>query len=86
MSECKTNLMLLDINLTLNEIKQMPVRKFKNVLKCQIKDKAFSYLLNRRKTKGGQIQYNKFQTVEYLMPNQIIKSIKDKKFLFACRN
>ena len=85
-SLCKESLKILKINYTFTEIKQMSAKQFKNIIKSKIEIEAFSYLLQRVKSKGHQIQYTKFQTSEYLMPNQIIKSIEDKKFLFACRN
>ena len=70
----------------LKEIKEMKTFKFRKIVKERLKEKAFKYLLNKQRNKGKEIKYNEFQMAEYLLPNEILKSIEDQRYLFAIRN
>ena len=85
-SQCQKYLKQLKLNLTFDEIMNMQTSKFKKLLKQQITEEAFNYLMINRKVKGSQIKYSKLQTGDYIMPNKIITCIEDKKLIFNIRN
>ena len=51
-SACQKDLHNLEINQTFDEIRNMPTISFKKLVKAKIKEKAFTYLLNKRGSKG----------------------------------
>ena len=68
-SNCTTDLKLLEIDLSLEKIKNMPKIKFQNILKISIEKKALSYLLNKQGRKGSNIKYTHLEMSECLMLN-----------------
>ena len=46
----QSDLKELDIVETLSDIKRMPKNKFKNLVKMKIKENAYNYLMNKRKS------------------------------------
>ena len=71
---------------TLNEIKQMPRIKFKNLIKIRIERNALEYLQNKRRSKGKEIEFTLLAMSEYLLPYNSIMSIEEKREMFAIRN
>ena len=61
-------------------------KKFKNILRQQVIEVAFDYLMSSRKIKGSKINYSKLQTSEYILLNKTITDIEDKKIIFSIRN
>ena len=57
-SSCLRDLKYLKISLTLEDIKAMKKNLFKKILKESIRNKALQYLLDKRGSKGMQIQYS----------------------------
>merc|ERR1711954_308067 len=85
-SSCLRDLKYLNISLTLEDIKAMKKNVFKKILKESIRDKALQYLLNKRGSKGIQIQYSSLKMAEYLLPNTEKLSISAQRYIFAIRN
>ena len=71
---------------TLNEIKQMPRIKFKNLIKIRIERNALEYLQNKRGSKGKEIEFTLLSMSEYLLPYNSIMSIEENREMFAIRN
>ena len=84
-SMCVSDLKELKMEMTFNEIKQMKISKFKSLLKDRIVRTAFQYLKSTIRTKGKEIQYDRFKISEYLLPNQYL-SVDDKKLVFSLRS
>ena len=76
----------LEINISLEEIKNMTKTKFSRILKVNIKKNAFSYLIGKRGKKGGEISYTSLEMAEYLQPFNASITIEQKRELFAVRN
>ena len=70
----------------LKEVKEMKMVQFRKLVNQRLKENAFNYLLNKQRNKGKEIKYKEFQMAEYLLPNEILKSIEDQRYLFAIRN
>ena len=73
-------------DLTLEDIKAMKKNVFKKILKKSIRNKALQYLLDKRGSKGIQIQYSSLKMAEYLLPNTEKLSISAQRYIFAIRN
>ena len=85
-SSCSSTLKKLDINLSLEDIKQMSVNIFSCLVKKKCKESAYKYLMKKRGSKGKEILYSeKFEMAEYLMPNSELK-IEDQLKIFEIRN
>ena len=82
---CGSDLKESKMEMTFNEIKRMEMSKFKSLLKDRIVRTAFQYLKSTIRTKGKEIQYDRFKMSEYLLPNQYL-SIDDKKLVFSLRS
>ena len=76
----------LEINISLEEIKNMTKTKFSRILKVKIKKNAFSYLIRKRGKKGGEISYTSLEMAEYLQPCNANLTIEQKHELFEVRN
>ena len=85
-STCLRDLKDLNINLTLDEIKDMTKTKFKTIIKTKIEQTALIYLNKKRGTKGKEIEYSEIKMAEYLLPNNTEMSIDNKRNLFSIRN
>ena len=84
-SICKRDMNELDIQMTFDEIKEISINKFSAIVKQKCKDSAYNYLMNRRGSKGIEIEYNRIQMSEYLLPNNEL-NIENQQKLFAIRN
>ena len=69
--------------LKLEEIKTMKRKTFRKILEDSIKIKALKYLLEKRGSKGSEIQYTSLKMAEYLSPNYEDLSIEDQRYIFA---
>ena len=58
---CMDNLRDLNIQESLEEIKEMSFHTFKNILKKCIQEAAFKYLTEKQGSKGGEIKYKELQ-------------------------
>ena len=82
---CLKDLKYLNINLSLEEIKLMKTTQFRKLLKESIKNKALEYLLKKQGSKGKEIKYSCLKMAEYLLPNNEILSISDRRYIFAIK-
>ena len=84
-STCLQNLKDLDISLSLNDIKEMSLYRYTELLRIKCKESALKYLLKKRGTKGSKIKYSKLEMSEYLFPNEEY-TISEQKNIFEIRN
>ena len=84
-STCRNDLKHLDINLSMDEIQKMSISQFKNLVRTKCNEGAYRYLMNKRGSKGNEINYSKIEMSEYLMPNNPL-TIDNKRKLFSIRN
>lgn len=83
---CKSDLKHINLQLSFQQIKEMNLNNFKSMLIENIKTKALSYLSLRRKQKGSKVINNSLQMSQYLLPNQFVDNIEDKRMLFSIIN
>ena len=76
----------LKLNFSNEEIKEMNKTQFKKLLKMSIQEKSLQYLLNKRGSKGKEMQYFSLKMAEYLLPQNENLSITDQQYLFSIRN
>ena len=61
--------------------------QFRRILKNSINKKALEYLLEKRGTKGKEIEYGSLKMQDYLLPQKKENiSISEKQYIFAIRN
>ena len=81
----------LEIDLEIEDIRNMPKVKFKEYINEKVKEAAFKYLLNRKssrnsdRAKGKLLEYSDLEMSEYLTPLDQDISINERKWLFQCR-
>ena len=85
-SSCMKDLEELQIENTLEEIRQMTKYKFTKILRKKTKDRALSYLQNKQGSKGKEIIYSKIEMSEYLSPLNEELTFEEKRRLFEIRN
>ena len=76
-STCLSDLSDLQINESLEEIRNMSKTKFKNKLKSKILVKAFHYLQSKRGSKYREIKYTILEMSEYLLPFNLKLNIEE---------
>ena len=59
---------------------------FMKKIKSQIMKKALEYLLGQRKSKGKEIEYQKLEMADYLLPINAKLNIENKRRMFSIRN
>ena len=84
-STCMKNMKALNINNSIEEIKEMSTFTFKSLLKQKCEENALKYLLKKRGSKGSQIVYSKLKMADYLYPNDQL-SISEQRSIFSIRN
>ena len=82
---CLNNLKEMNINMSIKEIMEMTTKSYKEMIKTKCNELAFKYLMNKRGTKGKEIEYMKIQMSQYLLPNTQLE-IQDQKKIFEIRN
>ena len=78
----------LNLKFTFNEIKKIKKKKFKNIIKRAIQNKAIQYLKakQRKCSKGKEINFSNLPKIQdYLLPNDIFTLEKQRK-LFKFRS
>ena len=84
-SMCKKNLKYLNINLTIQEIKDMSITYYTRLVRNKCRETAYSYLMQKRGKKGSEMEYKEIQMADYLLPNDHIL-IEEQRSIFAMRN
>ena len=82
-SSCLKSLEYLDLTLSIADIKDMSKNQFRNILKKSIKEKALQYLIDKRGSKGKEIEYSRLKMAEYLLPQDENISISDQQYIFS---
>ena len=74
--------------MSLEDIRRMAKGTFLKLLKNSIADIeiALVYLINKRGSKGKEINYKRLKMAEYLMPHNNKIGIEEKRKLFSIRN
>ena len=85
-SSCLDDLRALEINLSLEEIEKTTKKQFKEIVNQSIKQKAFEYLENKRKSKGKEIRYTELKMAEYLQPGYVNITLTEQRGIFSLRN
>ena len=60
--------------------------KFIGKIKLQIQQHALKYLLEQRKIKGKEIEYQKLEMADYLTPLNRKMNIENNRMMFSVRN
>ena len=77
-SKCISDLIELEIQYSLQEIKVMSKMQFTNILKQKINENAFKYLMKRKGSKGKETIEEELCMAEYLLPTNSTFSISEK--------
>ena len=85
-SSCLKDLSDLEIDKSIEEIKNMKRNEYKNIIKHSIEKKALEYLQSKRGSKGLEIKYTTLEMSEYLLPFNSKLNIDEKRKLFEIRN
>ena len=81
----------LDIDIEIEEIKNMSKGKFKALVNEKVTRKAFIYLIERKssrnfdRAKGKHLEYDELNISDYLTPTENELSIDERKWVFKCR-
>ena len=78
----------LEINLSFEDIEEMPVETYKTMLKKKIRNKSLEYLLNKRNTRNGkgmELTYTQLTMQNYLYTEDIDISNEERKFILQLR-
>ena len=70
----------------MEEIEKTTKKQFKEIVKKSIKQKAFEYLENKRKSKGKEIRYTELKMAEYLQPGYVNITLTEQRGIFSLRN
>ena len=76
------------IDMTLDEIKEIEIKKYKKLVKEKMKETAHEYLLTKQKggSKGQKIKYGKeFIMADYLFPSNLL-TVSEQKEIFSIRS
>ena len=84
LSSAKKYIEKLNINMSLNDIKEMSITKFKRIVKTQSKIICYKQLISEIKSKGKECNYKKLNLQTYFRANAQITNIQ-AKHLFAQR-
>ena len=76
----------LQIGLSLEEIRNISKRKYSTILKDKTREFALKYLLEKRGSKGKEIQFSNLEMADYLLPFNNCLTIDEKCELFAVKN
>ena len=77
--------MLVEVNLSFEEIKLISKYRFSNLIKEKIRKHSFEYLKGKQAKKGRNITYKYLEMAEYLQPNCEL-DIEDRRKMFELRN
>ena len=78
----------MGLELTLQEIEEMPKRKYKQLIKIKVKDHAFKYLMEKKVTgngKGKEIKYKELKMQNYLQTEDLEINSYERKVIFQLR-
>ena len=76
----------LQIYLSFEQIEKLTKRQFNSIVKESIMKRAFEYLINKKKSKGKEIEYSELKMAEYLLPGYENITIEEQRNIFSIRN
>ena len=85
-SRCLEDIKYLEMNMKIEDIKEIKQSKFTKLINEAIENKALEYLLKLRGSKGSEIKYKEIKMVDYLMPSKKKLTISDRRYIFAISN
>ena len=85
-SSCYEDLNYLEIDQSFEDIKKITKKQFTGILNEAIQKRAFNYLLQKRGSKGIEIEYTCLKMADYLLPNDSGLTITEQRYIFAMRN
>ena len=85
-SSCLKDLKYLEIEIRIEEIKEIKRKQFLKMINESIQKKSFEYLQTLRGSKGKEITYYESKMANYLKPSNENLNITEKRFIFAMRN
>ena len=85
-SQVRKDIEELNLGVQLEDIENIPKNTFKKLVKTKIKEHAFKYLMNKKKSKSKDVPHDKLQLQEYLEANNGEMSVDEKQFMFKCRS
>jgi hypothetical protein len=84
-STCITDLKNMDIQLSVSDIKGMTENRYKDIIRTKCSAYALKYLMNKRGSKGSEINFTEIEMAEYLLPNDNL-TIEEQRTIFSIRN
>ena len=60
---------------------KMKENEYRNLIRKKIIELGFNYLMNKRGSKGKEIEYDKIRMAQYLQPNNQLE-VKEKRKIF----
>ena len=84
-STCIKDLKKLSINMSFEEIRELPLNTYKSMVRKKCTEIAFEYLMKKRGKKGSEIIYPAIQMADYLLPNNQL-TIEEERQVFSIRN
>ena len=84
-SSCLTLINQLQTNISIDEIKIMYDKNFKDIVRTKINSSAFEYFMKKNGSKGIEICYKSLEMAEYLTPMNNEITIEEKQNLYAIR-
>ena len=82
-SEVRQNIEELNMGVSLEDIEKIPKSTFKQLVRTKIKEHAFNYLVNKKKSKTKDVPHDELKIHE---ANKSEMNIDEKQFLFKCRS
>ena len=75
----------MDIQLSVSDIKGMTENRYKDIIRTKCSAYALKYLMNKRGSKGSEINFTEIEMAEYLLPNDNL-TIEEQRTIFSIRN
>ena len=75
----------MDIQLSFSDIKNMTEDRYKQIVRNKCSKFAYKYLLNKKGTKGSEIEFTEIKMSDYLLPNGEL-TIEEQRTVFGMRN
>ena len=76
----------LEIDQSFEDIQKITTKQFTRIINEAIQKRAFKYLLQKRGSKGIEINYTCLKMADYLLPNDSGLTITDQRYIFSMRN
>jgi hypothetical protein len=78
---------LEDLEININQIENIPTKKFKSICKTKIRKIAFKYLETKKEKHESVklIHYENLNMANYLKENSCNYSVQERQYLFQCR-